>query len=174
MVITSRFCSASKNFHQNDDKFAIKHSMQPMQCCMEGSIIIHHGIQNFFVKKYGFKEQKKRARMQIQGKNTQIHKVRPSASSVSHWDEQDSITIIIMNSNQKHDMISLSFVLMNNRVEEEENMKIWWLWQTDKIEIGILHKNTKISRHKISKHTNVIKCKSFIHWYLLVFTVHRF
>ena len=171
MVITSPFCSASKNFHQNDDKFAIKHSMQPMQCCMEGSIIIHHGIQNFFVKKYGFKEQKKRARMQIQGKNTQIHKVRPSASSVSHWDEQDSITIIIMNSNQKHDMISLSFVLMNNRVEEE---KIWWLWQTDKIEIGILHKNTKISRYKISKHTNVIKCKSFIHWYLLVFTVHRF
>ena len=48
MVITSPFCSASKNFHQNDDKFAIKHSMQPMQCCMEGSIIIHHGIQNFF------------------------------------------------------------------------------------------------------------------------------
>ena len=84
MVITSRFCSASINFHQNDDKFAIKYSIEPMQCCMEGSIIIHHGIQNFFVKKYGFKEQKKRARMQIQGKNTQIHKVRPSASSVSH------------------------------------------------------------------------------------------
>ena len=84
MVITSPFCSASKNFHQNDDRFAIKHSIEPMQCCMEGSIIIHHGIQNFFVKKYGFKEQKKRARMQIQGKNTQIHKVRPSASSVSH------------------------------------------------------------------------------------------
>ena len=171
MVITSPFCSASKNFHQNDDKFAIKHSMQPMQCCMEGSIIIHHGIQNFFVKKYGFKEQKKRARMQIQGKNTQIHKVRPSASSVSHWDEQDSITIIIMNSNQKHDMISLSFVLMNNRVEEE---KIWWLWQTDKIQIGILHKNTKISRYKIPKYTNVIKCKCFIHWYFLVFFVQRF
>ena len=70
--------------------------------------------------KYGFTEQKKRARMQIQGQNTQIHKVRPNAASVSHWDEQDSITIIIMNSNQKHDMISLSFVLMNNRVEEEK------------------------------------------------------
>ena len=49
--------------------------------------------------------------------------------------------------------------------------KIWWLWQTDKIEIGILHKNTKISRYKIPKHTNVIKCKSFIHWYLLVIVV---
>ena len=30
----------------------------------------------------------------------------------------------IMNSNKKHDMISLSFVLMNNRVEEEKNMMI--------------------------------------------------
>ena len=37
---------------------------------------------------------------------------------------KDSITIIIMNSNQKHDMISLSWVLMNNRVEEEKNMMI--------------------------------------------------
>ena len=84
VVITSPFCSASKNFHQNDDRFAIKHSMQPMQCCMEGSIIIHHGIQHFFLMKYGFTEQKKRARMQIQGQNTQIHKVRPNAASVSH------------------------------------------------------------------------------------------
>ena len=35
-----------------------------------------------------------------------------------------TVTIIIMISYQKHDMISLSFVLMNNRVEEEKNMMI--------------------------------------------------
>ena len=122
MVITSPFCSASKNFLQNDDRFAIKHLLQSMQCCMEGSIIIHHGIQNFFVKKYGFKEQKKRARMQIQGENTQYTKyAQVHASSVSHWDEQNSITIIIMNSNQKHDLIPFSSVFTNNRVEEGKN-----------------------------------------------------
>ena len=51
---------------------------------------------------------------------SQIHKVRPNAASFSHRDEQDSITIIIMNSNQKHDLISLSFALMSNRVEKEK------------------------------------------------------
>ena len=63
-------------------------------------------------------------KMQIQGENTQIYKVRPNAALVSHWDEQDSIATIKMNSNQKHDLISLSFVFMNNRVKEEKNMII--------------------------------------------------
>ena len=34
------------------------------------------------------------------------------------------IAIIVMNSNKKHDLISLSFVFMTNRVEKERNMII--------------------------------------------------
>ena len=90
---------------------------QCSQCCMEWSIIIHHEIQDLFVKKYGFTKQEQsmsRARMQIQGQNTQIHKVRPNTASVSHRDEQESITIIKMNSKWS-DLSVLSLVFISNR-----------------------------------------------------------
>ena len=59
-------------------------------------------------------QSKSRARMQIQGQNTQIHKVRPNAASVSHRDEQESITIIKMNSKWSY-FSFLSLVFISNR-----------------------------------------------------------
>ena len=97
------FYSAFKNFLPNDDRFAIMHSMQPM---LHGMINTDSPWNTRFVceeirlhkARAQHEQSMSRARMQIQGQNTQIHKVRTNAASVSHWDEQESITMIIMNS----------------------------------------------------------------------------
>ena len=59
---------------------------QCSQCCMEGSIIFHHEIQNLFVKKYGFtkQEQSKNANTGPKYTNTQsTHKC--SFSQPPRW-----------------------------------------------------------------------------------------